>query len=183
MLLDCVDVQAFKLHNRLDMPFECVKLSKPISANIRNFLLVYWSWWKIPLKFLWEMMGSCKWYDWNEQNSDIPSNLGTPLGLLSNLRQLSIAVLLIEDASSFWRLKSMQSPLSKSPLSFSLLFSIIFLCGEGSLQHKEKMWSRYKFQLLNAWIEFLMLLGTDIPCSPASWPMPFHLRCIGQRTL
>jgi len=63
----------------------------------------------------------------------LPCNFSSSLGLLSNLRQFSITALLIEDARSFWWLKSMKGPLSKSPLSFPLLFTIVFLGGEGSL--------------------------------------------------
>ena len=66
-------------------------------------------------------------------NGGLPCNFGSSLGLLSNLRQLSVAALVIEEISSFWCLETMQGPLSKSPLSFSLLFSIIFLGGKGSL--------------------------------------------------
>nr|GMD77867.1 hypothetical protein GW17_00015283 [Ipomoea batatas] len=63
-----------------------------------------------------------------------PSHLGSPLCLFCNFGQLPVAVLLMsEGIRSLGRLKSMQSSLSMSPLSFPLLSAIVFLGGEGSL--------------------------------------------------
>nr|GMD81972.1 hypothetical protein GW17_00015283 [Ipomoea batatas] len=63
----------------------------------------------------------------------IPSHLGSPLCLFCNFGQLPVAVLLMsEGIRSLGRLKSMQSSLSMSPLSFPLLSAIVFLGGEGT---------------------------------------------------
>lgn len=66
----------------------------------------------------------------------VPCNFGSSLGLLSNLRQFSVATLFREEIIRFWWLKPMKGPLRESPLSFSLFFTIVFLGGECSLLHR-----------------------------------------------
>ena len=74
----------------------------------------------------------------------LPCNFNSPFGLLRNLTEFSITalneffitVLFIEDIRNFWWLKSMQGLVRKSPLSFPILFTIVFLDGEDSMsQH------------------------------------------------
>lgn len=71
------------------------------------------------------------------RGDNIPCNFSSSLGLLSNLRQLPVAVLVIEDAGSLRWLKTVKSPLSKSPLGFSLLFAVIFLGCKCGLLHRQ----------------------------------------------
>uniref|UniRef100_A0A7C9DM50 Uncharacterized protein n=1 Tax=Opuntia streptacantha TaxID=393608 RepID=A0A7C9DM50_OPUST len=61
-----------------------------------------------------------------------PCNLSPSFGLLSNLIELPVAVLVIEESRrSLWCLEPMESPLSMSPLSFPFLFTEVLLGGEG----------------------------------------------------
>lgn len=123
MLLDCFNVQPFQLHHRLDVPFERVKLSKPIAANRERNMVIHRGRSYIYLMSI----------NTQEKNGNLPCNLSSPLGLFCNLRQLSVAALLREEISSFWWMKPMEGSLSKSPLSLSLFPAIVFLGGKGSL--------------------------------------------------
>lgn len=113
----------------------------------------------------------------------IPCNLSSPLGLLCDFRQFSVAVLLVEDIISFRILEAVQSPLSVSPLSFSLPFSIILLGRESNLIFKEKyelFWRRnYKIQTRDK-KHFLTKKRKHyicfLPCCHTDFATPFHLR-------
>jgi len=137
MLLDRVDVQPFQLHHGLDVTFECIDLPKP--AKSKKVLLLIQFTRKHPTK-----------KDPFERKKErkichlvlcselaIPCNFSSSLGLLSDLRQLPIAVLVIKDAGSLPGLKTVKSPLSMSPLGFSLLFTVIFLGGECGLLNRQ----------------------------------------------
>ena len=63
----------------------------------------------------------------------VPCNLCPSFSLLSNLGELPVAVLLIEEIPGFWWLKAVQSPLRSCPLSLSLFFPVVGLGGECSL--------------------------------------------------
>jgi len=61
----------------------------------------------------------------------LPCYFGTLLSLLCKLTQLSVGGLVIEHG--FWRLKTVKSTLSSSPLSLPLTLSIVLLVCESSL--------------------------------------------------
>lgn len=66
-----------------------------------------------------------------------PRNLRSPFCLLCNLRKLSVTAFLRKQSRGFWWwLKAVQSPLRRSPLSFSLFFPIVGLGSESSLYIK-----------------------------------------------
>lgn len=68
----------------------------------------------------------------------VPCDFSSPLGLLSNLRQLPVTVLVIEERRCFRWLKPMKGSLRVGPLSFPLLLTIVFLGRESSLNKVKK---------------------------------------------
>ena len=63
-----------------------------------------------------------------------PGDLRSLLGLLGDLRQLPVTVLVRKEVSGFWGLESVKGPLCHGPLGFPLLSTVILLGSEGGLQ-------------------------------------------------
>ena len=65
-----------------------------------------------------------------------PRDLSSSLGLLSDLRQLAVAALVVEQSvgGSLRRLETVQRPLRGGPLRLPLFPSVILLGGEGGLR-------------------------------------------------
>lgn len=77
----------------------------------------------------------CKFFFFTLIRKDVlPSNLSASLSLLSNFRQLAIAVLVSEQVwTIIWGLQAMECTLSSSPLCFSFTLSVILLACKCSL--------------------------------------------------
>lgn len=95
MLLDCLDVETLQLHHRLNVSLERVKLAKPKTTYQKRCLFL-----NVPGLPMQLHVRKCG-------NACLPCNLSSPLGLLSDFGQLSVAALLGEEVACFWWLKSM----------------------------------------------------------------------------
>ena len=65
----------------------------------------------------------------------LPGDLGAPLGLFSDLRQLPVA-LFVEQTGGLWGMQTMQGALGQRPLCFPLALPVILLRGEGRLRYE-----------------------------------------------